>query len=338
MEMLLFIPIILSFLSCIFFLPFWIKKAKQINLVWENMNSYKKEKVFAGSGGLIVLFSFLIGVLSYVAFRTFYRELDIVVIKILIITLVVFIAGFIGFIDDLIGWKAKGLSMRIRLFSVFLASIPLVVINAGEKTISLPFFGEVYLGFVYSLFLIPLGVIGVTTVYNFLAGFNGLEAGQGILILSFLSFVSYFNGMPWLSLVGIIMVFSLIGFLFFNWFPAKVLPGDILTYSVGAMIVSMAIIGNFEKIAFIVFIPFIIEMFLKIKGRIELNNGSWPYSFGKPNKDNSLSLRYKKIYSLTHFSIWFLSKIKKKVYEKDVVLFIFLLHIVFIGIAFLVMI
>ena len=64
------------------------------------------------------------------------------------------------------------------------------------------------------------------------------------------------------------MVGALIGFYIYNKFPAKVFPGDILTYSVGALIAGMAILGNFEKIAVFVFIPYIIETILKSRGKL----------------------------------------------------------------------
>ncbi len=300
---------------------------KQLGLLWEDMNKFKNPKNVAASGGVVVLFSFLLGVFAYLAFRTLYRTMDSITISILAIVLAVLIAGFIGFVDDMFGWKLKGLSARLRLFLVVLASIPLIVINAGEKTMSLPFLGTVYFGILYPLLLIPLGVVAVTAVYNFLAGFNGLEAGQGILILSFLSFVSFKTGNAWLSIVGLCMIGALVAFLFFNWCPAKIFGGDVLTYSIGALIVSMAIVGNFEKIVFVVFIPYIIEMFLKLRGRLNI------YSFGMPLKDGSLKPKYEGIYGLTHFSIWFLKKFKKKVYETDVVILIFGIQIIFILLA-----
>ncbi len=66
---------------------------------------------------------------------------------------------------------------------------------------------------------------------------------------------------------------------------------------------------------FFVFIPYIIETGLKLRGKLEKQ------SFSKPNKDGSLEMRYKKIYGLEHLAIYILKKIKpsKKVYEKEVV-------------------
>lgn len=333
MEVLPVITILMSFIFCLVFTPLWIKKCKQLGLLWQDMNKLKTPK-HAASGGLVVLFSFLIGVFGYIAFRTFYRGLDIFIINILAICLVVLIAGFVGFVDDMLGWKTKGLSIRLRILLVFLASIPLMIINAGTKTMTFPILGTINFGILYPLILIPLGVVGVTTVYNFLAGFNGLEAGQGILIISFLSYLAYIKGSAWLGVLGLCMVFALIGFIIFNWNPAKLFPGDVLTYSVGSLIVAMAIVGNFEKIAFIVFIPYILEMILKVRGKILIDNGEFPSSFGNVEKDGSLSLKYDRIYGLTHLSIWLLKKIKKKVYEKEVVLLIFGIQIIFILLAF----
>jgi len=329
MELIPIAIVFVGFIICLVSLKFWIRKCREIGLVWEDMNKHKSPKNVAASGGLIVVFSFLLIVLFYVAFRTMFRDVDKVTINLLSILIVVLIAGFVGFVDDMLGWKTRGLSSRVRIFLVLLSAIPLMVINAGDSLMNVPFFGVVNFGIFYALILIPLGVVGVTTVYNFLAGFNGLEAGLGVLILSFLSYVSFVTGSAWLAVVGIGMVVCLIAFLVFNWTPAKVFGGDVLTYSIGALIASMAIVGNFEKIAFVVFIPFIVEMFLKLRGGLK------KYSFGKANKDNSLSLRYDKIYGLTHFSIWFLSKFKKKVFERDVVLFIYFIELVFIGIGFL---
>ena len=195
---------------------------------------------------------------------------------------------------------------------------------------SFPFLGEVQLGLLYPLLIIPLGVAGCTITYNFLAGFNGLEAGQGIIILSFLSFIAYVTGTTWLTLVGMIMVASLIIFYIYNKYPAKVFPGDSLTWSIGALIAIMAIFGNFEKIALFIFLPYILEMILKLRGGLKKQ------SFANPNLDGSLEMPYKKVYGLTHLSLFVLKKFKRKVYEKDVTYLIFTVQIILCLLALLI--
>ena len=330
MEVWIFGAILISFVLMLYSLPKWIKKCRQVGLLWEDMNKISKNKNVAASGGIVVVMSFVLGVLFYIAVRTFILDIDGIGINIFALLTVILILALVGFVDDVLGWTSKGLSIRFRLFLVFVAAIPLVVINAGSSVINFPFFGFVDVGLFYPLVLIPLGIAGASTTYNFLAGFNGLEAGQGIIILSFLSFIAFLTGSSWLSVVGLCMVASLIIFYFYNKYPARVFPGDILTYSIGALIAGIAILGNFEKIAVFVFMLYIIETGLKVRG------GLIKHSFGKVNSDGSLDLPYDKIYGLTHFSIFILKKIKKKVYETDVVYFIFIIQILICLIALIV--
>ena len=329
MKELLILTFIISFFTTLIFLPKWIRKTKDANLIWEDMNKYNSPKNVASSGGLIVILAFTLGVLSYIAIRTFIIQEDGTGTQILAMLSSILILAIIGLTDDLLGWKEGGLSIKFRIFLVLFASIPLIVINAGHHLVNIPFFGEVNLGLIYPLILIPMGILGATVTYNILAGFNGLEASQGIIIISFLSFVAYQTGSSWLSIIGLCMVASLIAFYIFNKFPASVFPGDIMTYAIGALISIMAILGNFERIAVLVFTPYIIVAVLKIRGKLKKQ------SFGKPNPDGSLELPYEKIYSLTHLGIFLIKKFKEKAYEEEVVYLINAFQIFVIIVTFL---
>jgi len=331
MEPLLFMPIILSFFVTLIVLPYWIIKAKKVGFVWKDMNKYEKPKI-AGSGGLIVMMGFVLGVMSYVAIKTFIFKTNVITIEIFALLTTILISAIIALADDILGWTHGGLSARMRIGLVFLAAVPLIIINAGYTKVTFPFFGTFNLGLLYPIVLIPLGIIGTSTTFNFLAGYNGLEAGQGILIIGALSIVAFLTGASWLTLVGACMVVSLFAFLIFNKYPTKVFPGDVLTYPVGALIAVMAILGNFERIAIFFFIPYIFETLLKIRGKLKKQ------SFGSPQKDNSLELPYEKFYGLEHIAIWFLKKIKKdkKAYEKEVVYVIYAAQIIIIALGFII--
>jgi len=330
-SLILIFPILLSFISALYGIPKWIKKCRKTGFLWEDMNKYGFPKNVAGSGGFVVTISFIFGVLLYVAIRTFFiKSADGVNIEIFALLSVVLILTLIGITDDFLGWKSKGLTMRFRLFSAVFASIPLIVINAGTSTINFPLIGSLNLGLIYPLFFIPIGIAGATASYNMLAGFNGLEAGQGIIILSALSFVAYKTGETWLALIGLIMIAPLIVFYFYNKFPAKVFPGDSLTWTIGALIAVMAILGNFERVAVFMFIPYIAEVFIKSRGGLK------KHSLVKPNKDGSLRLPYRKVYSMTHLSLLVLSGFKKKVYEENVVGLIFAVQIIICLLAILI--
>jgi len=338
MEYILLAPILVSFFLVLAMMPFWIRKARSMGLIGKDINKYSKLEVAEG-GGIIVLAGFIIGVLIYVAIRTFvFRQADSVNLETFVLISSILMVGFIGIIDSLLaassnssdshhekGWR-KGIGNRYRILFCVFAAVPLMVINAGSSFMNVPFFGVVNFGIIYPLFLIPLGIVATTTTYNFLAGYNGLEAGQGILVIGFLSFVAYASGSSWLAIVGLSMVASLIGFYIFNKAPAKVFPSDVLTYPLGALIAIMAILGNFEKIALVVFIPYIIEVILKVRGGLKKQ------SFGKPRKDGTLGMPYDKIYGLEHLAIKILGK---GATEKKVTYLIHAFQILFILLAFL---
>lgn len=326
MEYILLASVLVSFFISVVFLPMWIRICRKLGLVWEDMNKFGHPKNVASSGGVVVVMAFVLGVLSYIALKTFLFGGQNKALEIFALLAVVLILGIVGLVDDLLGWKRGGLSMRIRLLLAFAASIPLVVINAGTHFMALPIVGVVDFGILYPLLLIPLAVVGVSTTFNFLAGFNGLEAGQGILILSFLSFVSYVSGSAWLAIVGLCMVGALVGFWIFNKVPAQVFPGDIMTYGIGALIAGMAILGNFEKIAFVVFIPYILEVALKLRGGLKV------HSFGIPRKNGTIGMPRDKSYGLEHLAIRILGN---GATERKVVYLIHAFQILFILIGFL---
>lgn len=328
-DYLLLIPILASFFVTLFLMPKWIKRARRAGIVGEDMNKTGKTEVVE-SGGIIVVLGFIIGVLGFVAYRVFYLETtNSFLIDILALLSVSLILGCVGFIDDILGWK-MGLNKKSRLILVALAAIPLMAINAGKSIVSLPFIGQMDLGILYPLILIPIGIVGATITFNFLAGFNGLEAGQGILILSGIGLVTFFMGNSWLSVIALCMVGALFAFLFYNFYPARVFPGDSLTYTVGGLIAIMAILGNFERVAIFFFIPYIIETGLKLRGKLRKE------SFGNPREDDSLELRYNKIYGLEHLAILLLKKNNIKPTEKKVVYLIWLFQIVIIILGFII--
>jgi UDP-N-acetylglucosamine--dolichyl-phosphate N-acetylglucosaminephosphotransferase len=311
METVILIIIFISFFCTYLVIPFWIKKAKQIGLVWEDMNKLRSKKNVAGSGGITVVIGAIIGIFLYIAVQTFYfKSSDGISISIFAILSTLLLVSGIGLVDDLFGWKKGGLSKRSRIILILFSAVPLMVINAGDSTMI-----GINFGILYPLLIVPLGILGATTTFNFLAGFNGLETSQGIILLSALSIVMYLTGSSWLSVIALCLVASLIAFYIFNSNPAKVFPGDVLTYAIGSSIAVIAILGNAEKIALFFFIPYLLEIVLKLRGKLKKQ------SFGKPKKDGSLEMPYDKIYGLEHLAIFMLKKIKpsKKVYENDVV-------------------
>ncbi|UZE93658.1 MAG: glycosyl transferase family 4 [Candidatus Pacearchaeota archaeon] len=312
--------LIFAFVVTLLLIKWWISIAKKNKLQGKDMNKYKKPLV-AEAGGIAVVLAIVFTLFLYIFFKTFVLKTETHFVEVFALIVTLLLACFIGFIDDILGWK-KGIRGWKRILMTIPIAIPLMVINAGHSTMSVPFLGSVDFGLVYPLVIVLVGIIGATNGFNLLAGYNGLEAGLGIVIFATLGAIAFFGGNVWLALIAGIIIFSLLGFLIFNQYPAKIFPGDSLTYSIGALIAVFAILGNMEKAAFLLFIPFIIEGILKARSKFKAEN------FGKPNKDGSLEVPYKKTYSLTHASILFLKKVKKKAYEKDVVRLLLIIELI----------
>ncbi|UCC57663.1 MAG: glycosyl transferase family 4 [Candidatus Bathyarchaeum sp.] len=320
--------LLLSFFLTLFMIKRWIRSANEAKLLGKDMNKYENPLI-PRSGGLVVALVICFSLLIYIFFKTFeiLGSPSAHVVEAFAISATILLAAFIGFIDDVLGWK-EGLTQLQKVLLTVPIAVPLVVMNAGITVIQLPFVGYVDLGNFYPLLIVPLGIIGSTNGFNLLAGYNGLEASMSLVIFAFFGFTGLFVGRLWIALISFVVCASLLAFLYFNWYPAKVFPGNSFTYSIGALIATLAILGSMERIAVWLFIPYFIEILLYLRARVIDRMGD-VQAFAKPNKDNSLEMPYEKIYDTTHFAIWFLKKVKGKVYERDVALFLFFVQILF---------
>ena len=320
-----------------FFVTF-VVTPQAIRLLWcagingRDLNKKNKPKVPA-SGGICVAAGVVAGLLSYVGIQTFVYGASAVSIYLLAVISSILIVTFVGLLDDLNiktsyvqtkdGKNSKiGLPQWLKPLLTLPAAIPLMVLNAGETTMMIPFLGEINFGIIYPLLLIPIGVVGVSNMINLLGGFNGSESGMGLIYTLALGIFGIIYG----SRLGLnngavilmITAASLLAFLRYNWYPAKILPGDSLTYLLGAVVVSSIVIGNMEKIGIIMMAPFILEFFLKLRSRLKAT------SLGKLRQDGKLDPPYgKKIYSLSHLVMNI-----KPMTEKQVTISLILIQII----------
>jgi UDP-N-acetylglucosamine--dolichyl-phosphate N-acetylglucosaminephosphotransferase len=287
------------------------------------------------SGGICVAFGIIIGVLSYIGLNTFLYNQQTDIVHLLAFLSSVLIVMFVGFLDDLnITPKAtitkEGLDIRvgfpqwIKPLLTLPAAIPLMVVNAGVTAMELPVVGTIDFGLIYPLLLIPIGVVGASNAVNLLAGFNGAEAGMGLVYFSALGIHGLINGN-----IGMVVFFvsaaALLGFLKYNWYPAKFLPGDSLTYLMGSIVVAGVVLGNMERVGVLMMSPFILEFFLKALSKFKAS------CLGRLRTDGRLDPPYGgRVYSLTHL----IMKIKP-MRERDVTIILILIQVAVAAISFL---
>lgn len=190
--------------------------------------------------------------------------------------------------------EVRGLSQFTKALMVLPAALPLIAVGAGSWTMNLPILGTVEWGLIYPLILLPLGLIFVANAINILAGTNGLEAGLSLVAALALGIFAYQNGMTEAVAISFTLAASLLAFLVYNWYPSSILPGDSLTYMSGAVLFTAIVVGDMEKFALFLFMPWILEFLLK--ARSKFNADSW----GLLQEDGTLRPKYEKNYSLTH--------------------------------------
>ena len=300
---------------------------KRIGVVVKDQNK-KNKPLVPTSGGFAVLIGVLAGLMFVIFILTFFFGTSTRLIYILAASTSILIITFVGFIDDLLIRKSKLSSAGLRQWQkpllTLAAAVPLMVVNAGTHNIWIPLIGRVELGLIYPLVLIPLIVVGAANMVNMLAGFNGMESGMGIIYIFMLGLYAYVNKAENATVIAAVVLGSLIAFYYFNKYPAKILPGDSLTYLLGGALGSIAILGNIEKAAFIVSIPFFIEFLLKARGRFKKETiGYW--------KNGKVQSKYDKIYSIPH-----ILTITGKFTEKQITYFMIVVELIFASLIWII--
>ena len=295
----------LSFAVSYFIVPFVNEYMKSIGVVGYDI--MKKDKVaVADMGGPGVIIGFLMGVFYFIGIEIFIPPRLPGLVYILATLTTVLIITLIGVFDTLTAlakeregsgefeqFKKVGIPRWLYFFIPLPAAVPLMAVNAGVSTMVLPFLGKINLGLIYPLLLIPLGVLACSNATNFLAGFNGLEAGLGFVLHLSIGLYAYRQGQFNAAMIAICFAFALLAFLRYIWYPAKVFPGD-LNYTIGAVYAGVTVIGNMEKFAILCFTLYIIEAFLKAASRFEAE------SYGILQPDGTVKPREDKIRGLTH--------------------------------------
>ncbi|MGC8572053.1 MAG: hypothetical protein ACP5RI_01700 [Candidatus Micrarchaeia archaeon] len=331
----LIIPALIAFIGSMLAVPF-VKSYMLESGVISIDNNKKNKPILPASGGIAVAFGFIIGLLAYIFGASYHFYVPVASQRFIFATaLSVAMIVFVGFLDDInvkkkavktTGMKdiRKGLKQWQKPLFTFIGAIPLMVIAAGTYTVDLPFVGVVNFGIFYPLVIIPLAIIFVTNAFNILGGFDGIATGSALILSLALLIYAFFFGTYTGILLSAILFASLLAFLPFTIYPAKILPGDTLYFGIGAAFVAIIIVGNMEAFGIIVFIPWIVEFVLHLRKKFDVTD------LGKLRSDGTFEPPYgKKIYSWTH-----LIMNMKRCKEWEVSLYMWIIEVGFVVLAF----
>ena len=254
------LTLLVSFIIPVIALPLFIKYLKKHNvgqkIRQEGPDLHQHKMGTPTMGGVIIILTLIIVVLLFVPYN-----------KYVLWSLVATVGfGLIGLIDDLIKYLKKrslGLLTMQKLF-LQIAFALLVAYCVQQNTdlgteIYLPFLkNSIDLGIMFVPFVVLVMISSVNAV-NLTDGLDGLAGG--LIIIAMLSFalIAYIQNMGSMSLFSLVVAFTSLGFLVYNFFPAQIFLGDVGSLALGGALASVAIFTRTELFLLIIGGVFVIE-------------------------------------------------------------------------------
>ncbi len=204
-------------------------------------------------GGLAIFYGFLVALLCFA--NPIDEQLRGIIIGSLIIV-------GVSIIDDV-----KQLRAIVKLFAQILAALIAVIHNIRIDAISVPSFvsesGVLQLG-VLSIPVTIIWIIAVTNAVNLIDGLDGLAVGVSSIASFSLFFIAILAGEHSVAITAAALAGGCLGFLPYNFNPAKIFMGDTGSQFLGYMLSVICIQGLFKGYAIISFIVPLLIMALPL--------------------------------------------------------------------------
>ena len=268
MTLKLTLALVMAFITAVivgrFYVP-WLKKIKAGQEIKENGPTWHMSKSGTPTMGGVIFISACTLVCLTVGFDSM-RSGDFTHIFVLLFALVF---GAIGFLDDWEKLRKKqnlGLSAKAKFLLQLVAALVFVLLLRRMGYISthlyIPFWNtEVYIPEVIYFILAAFIIVGTVNAVNITDGVDGLASGTSIPVCLFFAAVSFLWGDKYMAL-GIFasaLLGGLMGFLVYNFNPAKVFMGDTGSLFLGGAIAALAFAYDMPLILITLGIIYIIE-------------------------------------------------------------------------------
>ena len=260
-DMNLVMPVIIAFAISLVLSPIlipFLKKLKFGQFVRDDgPQSHLKKSGTPTMGGIIILLGIALTSVFYIGE---YKD----IIPVLFVTIGF---GLVGFLDDYIkvvmkrslglrAWqKLLGQTVVTGVFAYYL----LEVMNLGTDII-IPFTdGATWdLGILYVPFIFIV-LLGTVNGVNFTDGLDGLASGVTVLVATFFTVVAIGTGSSVFPVTGAV-VGSLMGFLIYNVYPARVFMGDTGSLALGGFVAASACVLKMPLFILIIGMIYLVEV------------------------------------------------------------------------------
>jgi len=236
---------VIAFIVSYILTPYMARVGKKQNMV--DMPGHRKihEEAIPNLGGIVIFFGFLLGLLLIVPIEGQAKALLIGGVIILLL----------GVVDDIanLSPKHKFLIQMIPALIVIIYNSDLINSFIVNQLKSLDLLG-------YLLYpILIFWIVGITNSINLIDGLDGLACGVSLIALVAFLILGLRQNLETLSLISIALAGSILAFLRFNFYPAKMFLGDSGSTFAGFMLASVGALwvlnsGN----AFFILIPIIV--------------------------------------------------------------------------------
>lgn len=224
-----------------------------MKMKWMDNPNYRKinRKPMPLMGGLAIYSGFVISLL----FVIFKSSLVTNPYKLWGLLASSFIIVLVGLADDI-----KGLTPRRKLFYQIAAAGIAYLFGFTIIKVSTPLGGAFHAPVLIGMGLTIFWIVGFTNAVNLLDGMDGLAAGVIAIISGSLFLAALKTNMPIVAILSIGLIGSTLGFLPYNFYPAKIFMGDTGSMFLGFVLALITIEGTFKGATFITFFVPVIAM------------------------------------------------------------------------------
>lgn len=228
------IALIMAFLITNLMTPISKKIAEKVGAVAEPKDIGVHTKTMPLAGGLAIVVGFLVTASLIAPGMDGFNLIEFygLVVGSLLIT-------SLGFLDDI-----YQLSPKIRIFFQVLAALIIVMSGVSIHVISWPWaqYGVINLG-TWGKILSVLWIVGLTNAVNLIDGLDGLATGISIIASISIMVISFIFGSPVVVVMAAILAGACLGFLPYNFNPAKIFMGDTGSTFLGFVLAVISIQG-----------------------------------------------------------------------------------------------
>ena len=257
-----FMPVIISFLISVVFCPILIPFLRKLKFGQtereEGPQSHLKKNGTPTMGGLVILASILLTSLIYIGKFT-------EILPVLFMTLGF---GLIGFLDDyikVVNKRSLGLTPLQKMALQFIVTGVFIYyyfkIAGLDTSIKIPFVsgdGFVMPTWLFIIFVFIV-VLGTVNGVNFTDGLDGLASGVTVIVATFFTIAALSLNPSMTPITGAV-VGSLLGFLLFNTYPARVFMGDTGSLALGGFVSSIALMLHMPLFIVIIGLIYLVEV------------------------------------------------------------------------------